>query len=370
MKYVCNDCSKEYPVNTFDYKCECGGLFNLDYDKEGNLDFQHIRSSIDRSLWRFSASLPPLSKNAIDRVTMGEGGTPLISLGEKLKGKGDYFMPTLSFKDRGAVVLVAMMAQYGIKRCALDSSGNAGTAIAAYCARADIECDVFVPAHTSDKKVAQIVAHGAKVHLIEGSREDTATATKEFINREKVFYASHIFNPFFYEGTKTYLYELFEQYNYSLPEMIVVPVGNGTLFLGAIIALDEMVANHLIERIPLLVAVQAKNCAPIAHAFTHQLSHIEEIKSSSTVAEGIASAQPARGDQILANIRRTNSIVVSVDEEQILSSQESLAKMGVYVELTSAANYAGYLQSIKEDEERASLTAVIPLCGAGLKSLH
>jgi threonine synthase len=187
MNYICRICNKTYPIETLDYRCSCGGLFHLEYDK-APVDFDQLKTVQQRSIGRYCSSLPFFD----EEITMGEGGTPLISLGSNLLGKGDFFMPTLSFKDRGAVILVSMMKAYGIIRCALDSSGNAGTAVSAYCARAQIECDVFVPSHTSDKKIAQIEAHGATVHRIEGSREDTGKATKEFIEKEQVFYASHI----------------------------------------------------------------------------------------------------------------------------------------------------------------------------------
>ncbi len=370
MKFVCNNCSKEYPIDTFHYRCECGGLFNLSFSKKRGIDFESARYNIDRSLWRFSSSLPELDESIWKEVTMGEGGTPLITLDDNLMGKGEYFMPTLSFKDRGAALLVSLMAQLGVKRCALDSSGNAGTAIAAYCARAHITCEVFVPSSTSDKKIAQIVAHGATVHQIEGSREDTGKAAIEYVEREKLYYASHIYNPFFYEGTKTYVYELFEQYNYSLPDLLILPVGNGTLLLGATIALKELLGGGYITKKPTIVAVQAKNCAPIEYAFTHHLSTVEQIESSPTVAEGIASARPPRKDQLLKAIIQNDGYVVSVDEKQIVAAQQTLAKKGVYVELTSAANYAGYLQYLTQIKGSDSLSAVLPFCGAGLKSLH
>ncbi len=365
MNYICRVCKKTYPIETMDYKCSCGGLFHLEYDKTP-VDFNVLRNSHIRSINRYSSSLPLFDKD----VSMGEGGTPLISLGPRLWGKGDYFMPTLSFKDRGAVMLVSMMKKNGITRCALDSSGNAGTAVAAYCARASIECDVFVPSHTSDKKIAQIEAHGATVHRIEGTREDTGKATIEFIEREKVFYASHIYNPFFYEGTKTYIYEVFEQCDYTLPEILVVPVGNGTLLMGVAIALKELKKWGYIDSFPIVVAVQASHCAPIYHAYKNKASTLKVIETSPTLAEGIASAEPARGNELLSLIHTLKGIVVSVSEDEIVKGQEYVAHRGVFVEYTSSANYAGYKKLIEEYPEYKEYTALIPLCGAGLKSVH
>lgn len=370
MHYICTSCAKEYPIDTHSYRCDCGGLFHLAYEKKV-LDFSSLSSTTnDRSLWRYAPSLPILSTASIERTTMGEGGTPLIHLGNTVWGKADYFMPTLSFKDRGAVVLVAAMEAMNIKRCVIDSSGNAATAVAAYCARVGISCEVFVPAHTSSKKIQQISAHGATVHKVTGTREDTAKAAIEFVESTGAFYASHIYNPLFWEGTKTYLYEIFEAMDQKLPDVIVVPVGNGTLFLGIVIALEELKAWNLIENYPHVIAVQAANCAPLAATYAQKSTEVLSVRTSETVAEGIASAQPARGNEILAAMQHLEGTFVTVTEQEIVDAQDALAKQGVYVELTSAANYAGTLAAKRDALIRNGQSVVFPLCGAGLKSAH
>ena len=369
MKYVCDACRETYDWKELMYRCRCGGLLHLLYERSA-VDELPVPGASDHSLWRFRADLPPLDPHVVSQVTMGEGGTPLIRLGEKLWGKADYLMPTLSFKDRGAAVLVSAMHQVGIRSCVIDSSGNAATSVAAYCARVGIECEVFVPAHTSAKKVQQIICHGAKVHRIEGTREDTADAAIAHVKSTGAFYASHIFNPFFLEGTKTYIYELLEQQAGTLGDILVLPVGNGTLLLGALLALDELTFSKQIEKVPLVVAVQAANCAPLAGAWASGSVTPAQIETRPTLAEGIASARPARGEEILRGMARIGGRFVTVDEEQILRSRDFLAARGVYVELTSAANHAGYLALLEEDPGLARLSAVIPLCGAGLKSSH
>lgn len=369
MEYVCGACHTHYDWSETRYTCDCGGLLHLSYGKRP-LDSAKLAGSKLRSLWRYADSLPPFEESVVGEVTMGEGGTPLISLDAHLWGKADYFMPTLSFKDRGAVMLVAAMRQLQVPSCVIDSSGNAATAVAAYCARVGIACEVFVPAHTSAKKVEQIEAHGATVHRIPGSREDTADAAIAHVRRTGAFYASHIYNPLFWEGTKTYLYELYEQWEGGLPDMIVVPVGNGTLLMGIAIALQELREWGLIDRYPLVVAVQAAACAPLATAFGSGSEEVPLIATAPTLAEGIASARPARGTEILKAVHALGGRFVTVTEEEILASRDAMAKRGVYVELTSAANHAGYLAAVREDPLLSDLDAVIPLCGAGLKSAH
>lgn len=369
MILVCSECGAQYPLKSAQYTCACNGMFQLKYPKKP-IDFSALRDVHDRSLWRYRDALPPLSAQRVGAITMGEGGTPLISLGTYVQGKADYFMPTLSFKDRGAVILVAAMSEMEISSCVIDSSGNAATSVAAYCTRAKINCEVFVPAHTSEKKIEQIRAHGATVHRVEGSREDTALAALSYVDRTKVFYASHIYNPLFVEGTKTYVYELYEQMGGNLPETIVSPVGNGTLLLGIVQAVKELFSWGCIDHYPQLIAVQAANCAPLADAYQRGASDIREIRTFSTLAEGIASARPARARDILTAMRELNGMFITVSEEDILTARGELAGLGVYVELTSAANWAGYQKAVETGIVDARSTSVIPLCGAGLKSAH
>ncbi len=367
MKYICSKCHKEYPVESHAWKCSCEGLLMLEYQKN-KPDF----SQKGQSLWKYIAALPfDANETSWQQVTMGEGMTPIFPLvfgAPKLLVKAEYFGPTLSFKDRGAAVLIAVANKLGVKEVVADSSGNAGTAIAAFGARAGIRSHIYVPEATSEKKIAQIKAHGATVHKVAGTREDTAAAAINKVEESKLFYASHIFNPFFYEGTKTYFYEVYEQMGQQLPDAFIIPVGNGTLLLGAYIAFQEMIAWGLIDRMPRIIAIQAENCSPIAQAFFAGEVEVAVTKTSETLAEGIAIATPARGAAILRAIRETAGDMVTVDEIGISAARKEMAEHGVYVEITSAANYAGYLAYIRKHPECEAQTFVMPLCGAGIKS--
>lgn len=367
MKYVCVECGRKFPLESNVWKCRCGGLLNLEYEKKP-INFKATAISKDHSLWKYIDSLPFEKDDCWRNVTMGEGGTPLVQLDENLYAKADYYMPTLSFKDRGAAVLIAMAKKLGVNEVVADSSGNAGTAIAAYGARAGIRCHVFVPASTSEKKIRQIEAHGAEIHKIPGSREDTAKAAIDMVESTNMFYASHIYNPLFWEGTKTYFYEVFEQLDETMPEAFIIPVGNGTLLMGAYIAFKEMLSWGAIDRIPRILAVQAENCAPVKEAFVNNKTIVEPCENKGTLAEGIAIAAPARGAEILKAVRETNGDIIGVGEEDIASARKELAHKGIYVEITSAANYAGYLKYIEKYPDIKSKKVVFPLCGAGLKS--
>ncbi|MFE7034249.1 threonine synthase [Streptomyces sp. NPDC057621] len=312
------------------------------------------------SLWRYTECLPLPTPT----VSLGEGRTPLVTLREGVSAKLDFLMPTLSFKDRGAVMLAELALRLRPRRVVADSSGNAGTAVAAYCARARLSCTVYVPEGTSAKKLEQIATHGARLEVVPGDREATASAAREAADEEGTFYASHVFNPYFLHGTKTYVHEVWEELGGRLPEVLVVPVGNGTLLLGAALAVAELHAAGLIDRRPALYAVQSAAVAPLARAWHEGADDLVGVTPAApTFAEGIAIPRPPRARQILRAVRESGGTFLTVTEDQIRHAQTDLASQGLYVESTGAACWAA-----TREGPLGSRTAVIPLCGAGLKS--
>ncbi len=372
MNYICTECGKTYPIDWEGYTCECSGLLELQYEKRP-IDFERLSACREASLWRYMEALPmEWEEDAWKRTTMGEGCTPCIPLSvtrPNLLIKMDFHNPTLSFKDRGGAMLMAQAARLHTPRVIADSSGNAGTSISAYAARLGIGCDVFVPASTSDSKVTQITAHGAVIHKIPGSRQDTAEAAIRAVKETGFFYASHIFNPFFTEGTKTYVYEIYEQIG-SLPDAFLIPVGNGTLVLGAYKAFCDLKEWGYIDKLPRILAVQAENCMPIASAFFYGEDTVTPVAPVPTLAEGIAITAPPRGSQILAAVRATKGDMITVGESAIAEARKELASHGIYVEITSAANYAAYKKYLGLQPEAAEQKIVLPACGAGIKSSH
>lgn len=352
-----------YPVESLEYKCDCGGLFRLE-ETIGDFNFGSPLKANNVSIWRYE-NLLPFSRDDAKDITLGEGMTSLIKLENNLYGKADFYMPTLSFKDRGAVMLVLLAKKLGFESLAIDSSGNAATAVAAYSSRAGLKCFVFVPEVTSESKLSQIRAHGAIVKVVEGNRAAAGIEARKFVDENKVFYASHIFNPYFYEGTKTYFYEVYEQLGNRLPDVFILPVGNGTLVMGAEIAFSEFERMGFIKERPQIIAVQALACSPIYDAFVNKEQAAEFSKSQPTVAEGIAISNPPRGEEILDIIKKSNGEVVAVKEPEIVEARKELAQKGIYVEPTSAVNYAAF---IKLRRDLSNKMTVLPFCGAGIKS--
>ncbi|MEU0369302.1 pyridoxal-phosphate dependent enzyme [Streptomyces sp. NPDC006283] len=359
--YHCPGCGTISPVDSATWCCpNCRGPWDLDFTASP-VPLTALPGRVN-SLWRYEEALP-LSAPA---TSLGEGRTPLVPLTGTVSAKLDFLTPTLSFKDRGAVMLAELArrleAQGVIARVIADSSGNAGTAVAAYCARAGLDCTVYVPEATSAKKVEQIRAHGARLELVPGDREATADAARAAADLPGVFYASHVYNPYFLHGTKTYVYEMWEDLGGRLPEAIVVPVGNGTLLLGAAQALTELHTHGLIDSRPQLIAVQAEAVSPLAAAFRAGADGLLAAPPvAPTLAEGIAIPNPPRARQILRAVRDWDGTFLTVTEDEIRAAQRDLAARGLFVESTGVACWAAA-------GAWTDRTAAVPLCGAGLKT--
>jgi threonine synthase len=319
-----------------------------------------------RSVWRYAKAI---AVDAGKAVTMGEGWTPLIETrldGMPVKAKLEFMMPTGSFKDRGMTVMVSYLKQRGINHVLEDSSGNAGASLAAYAARAGMRCRILVPETASFPKIAQMAATGADVVTINGSRQDVADAALRYAR--EIFYASHNWQPFFVEGTKTLAYELWEQLSFSIPDNVIVPLGYGSNVLGCARGFAELKRCGEASTVPRLFAVQAANCAPLFAAFQAGVEKLVPTGISATVAEGIASARPTRVREVLRAVRDSGGGIVAVREEEIVDALGLLARTGLYVEPTSAAAAAGLRQLIACGAIAADQTTVLVLTGSGLKA--
>lgn len=262
MQFICSKCGHKEPVTTRKPRCQCGGLWDLNFQLPA-FSLEQVDTK-EWSQFRYR-NFMTLEGDTWKGVSLVEGMTPIVRLDDDVMLKMDYFMPMLSFKDRGAAVLVAHCKAIGVDKVVQDSSGNAGNSVAAYCAKAGIECEIFVPAGTSPKKIDMIRAHGATCTVVPGGRDQCAEVCRQKVEDEGVFYANHVYSPFFYEGTKTYIYETFEQLG-RVPEHLVIPVGNGTLFLGAIYVLEHLLASGCIDHILQVIALQSQNCDPLLRA--------------------------------------------------------------------------------------------------------
>ena len=363
MHYIDAVTGQRYPLDTPRWCADSGHYLNLGPSpvlKRGDID----RNTY--SVWRYAAAL---LVNPRDAVSMGEGWTPLIDRdwnGTPVAMKLEFMMPSGSFKDRGMTVMVSYLKSRGIAHVLEDSSGNAGASLSAYAAAAGLRCRVLVPETASYPKIAQIAACGADVVTIRGSRQDVADAALR-MSRE-IFYASHNWQPFFIEGTKTLAYELWEQLGFRAPDNVVVPLGYGSNVSGCARGFAELKRNGEIDRMPRLFGVQAANCAPYYQSYAAGVEELVTTEVQPTIAEGIASSKPTRVKEVLSAVRESDGAIVAVSEDEIVAALGALARMGLYVEPTSAAAAAGLTQLIASGKIRRDETTVLVLTGSGLKA--
>jgi threonine synthase len=321
-----------------------------------------------------AAAIPSPLRRPKEAITLGEGNTPSVSLrnvsehlsAEVIYAKLESMNPTGSFKDRGTAVMMSVAAELGVAEVVEDSSGNAGASVAAYAARAGIQAHIFAPASAPAAKLEQIAVYGAQAHLIEGDRQAVTDAATEFANRNSLVYASHNLSPFFTEGTKTFAYEIAKQFDGDPPRHIVIPVGNGSLLIGAYRGFREMLHTGRINVIPRLHAIQASAVMPLVSAFIDNSQLAPAVQN--TIAGGIAVANPPRLRQCLRALRGSGGSAVAVEERDILLWQRRLAQReGVFIEPTSAAAFAGVEALVTGDKIRREESILVAATGFGLK---
>ena len=352
---VCSDCGRTFADR---WRCSCGAPLEFASAPRPDgpaPDFATFDSR--RGLWAFSDFLP------VERgVTLGEGFTPLVEAPDpNVSFKLEYVSPTGSFKDRGAATVVSRAVELGVDRVIEDSSGNAGAAIAAYAARAGLDADIYVPASAAAAKRRAIEAVGARVVEIAGDRETVAAACRNVVahgasgTRRGGWYASHAWNPAFFAGTATFGIELAAQRDWSVPDAVVVPLGHGTLLLGAYRGFRALAETEWIDDMPRLLAVQAAGYAPIAG----------ETTGTNDLADGIQVREPVRRAAIVDAIGATDGDAIAVSAEAVRRGHDSLRAGGFDVEPTAAAAVAG----LRRYRDRGTLDGdddtVVPLTGRG-----
>ncbi|MFC8538339.1 pyridoxal-phosphate dependent enzyme [Streptomyces sp. NPDC057249] len=319
----------------------------------------------ERSLWRYHAALPvPAGR----RVSLGEGCTPMIPVdwgGRRVHFKLEWFNPTSSFKDRGVSVMISHLAAQGVDRVLEDSSGNGGSAVAAYAAAAGIRARIIVPAATSAAKILQARAYGAEIELVAGTRDEVS---EEAIRQsERIPYASHNWHPMFLQGTKTVAYEMWESLGFTAPDNVVLVAGAGSNVIGCDLAFGELLAAGQIDRRPRLFVGQPEHWATIADTL-NGVAPGHRGERVPTIAEGASIARPVRLPEAVAAVRRSGGAAYAVPEAEIHAAVRALSARGLYAEPTSSVAAAALDHFIASGEIASDETTVVVLTGAGLKS--
>src|SRR5216117_1575832 len=329
----------------------------------------------EKSLWRYRELLPLPAD--VEPVSLGEGGTPLLSVrrwGEELRltnlrVKDEAQNPTQSFKARGMSVAVLMAKHLGATKLAVPSAGNAGGALAAYAARAGLEAHIFMPRDTPRANIIECCELGAHLTLIDGLITDCGAEIAKRKRAEGWFDMSTLKEPYRVEGKKTLGYELAEQLDWRLPDVILYPTGGGTGLIGMWKAFDEMEVLGWIDRKrPRMFSVQATGCAPIVGAFEAGEKFASEIPHAHTIASGLR-VPKAIGDFLILNIlRQSNGGAVAVDDEEILRiTREVGSSEGLFVSPEGAACFAALKSLFANRKISREERVVIFNTGSGIK---
>jgi len=363
---VCESCGREYPADAADrWRCDCGHALDFAERPRPDSDAPPGRTDgppldRDRGLWAFESFLP------VDRrVTLGEGWTPLVDGGEwGCQFKLESLFPTGSFKDRGATTTVSRAVELGVDRVVEDSSGNAGLAVATYAARAGLDAEIYVPADAKPGKLRAIERTGADLVRVEGTRGDVTDACVDAVASGAGYYASHAWDPAFFAGTSTVALEVAAQRDWDVPDAVVMPLGHGTLFLGAYRGFRSLRETGWTGDVPRLLGAQAVGAAPVADTLHGGNA---DGSPANDLADGIQIRDPARGDEIRDAVDDTGGDAVAVGPEATEREHDRLARAGFHVEPTCATATAALDIYRERGVVGPDDDVVVALTGTGLK---
>ena len=375
----CTACGKRHEWQRLQNLCiACGKPLFVVYDLDRLRSLESLKHSSlaarEKSLWKWREILP--LPNDVEPISLGEGGTPLLRADRfardvELWIKDESVNPTQSFKARGMSVAVSMAKYLGARKLAVPSAGNAGGAMAAYAARAGLEAHVFMPRDTPRANVIECREVGAKVTLIDGLITDCGAEIAKRKEKEGWFDVSTLKEPYRIEGKKTLGYEIAEQLDWVLPDVILYPTGGGTGLIGMWKAFDEMEKLGWIDRRrPRMFSVQASGCAPIVRAFEAGEKFASEFPNAQTAASGLR-VPKAIGDFLMLNIlRESNGGAIAIqDEEMMHAVREVGSKEGLFVAPEGAACFVALKKLRGSNQIRTGERVVIFNTGSGIKYL-
>ncbi len=351
----CGYCGEKYPADklwNLCAKCSKPLLAKYDLDTAKKSFAKEALKNRSENLWRYHEMLPV--KDDKFRITLNEGFTPLYfakNLGKELNFKNLYIKdegvnPTTSFKARGLCLAISRAKELGVKEVSIPSAGNAAGAMSAYAALAEMKAYVFMPKDVPVPFIAECKALGAEVTLIEGLITDCGKAAAKGVKKYGRFDVSTLKEPYRIEGKKTMGYEIAEQMNWKLPDVIIYPTGGGTGMVGMWKAFDEMEKLGWINsNRPRMVTVQSSGCAPIVRAFENNEEFAETWQGAKTIADGLR-VPAAIGDfLILKAIRESKGVAVAVSDEELLECTNQIGRtQGIFAAPEGGATLAAFIK--------------------------
>jgi threonine synthase len=335
QEVICASCERCFGLSELLNLCPCGSPLLVRYDLN-KAKTAFVKSSLPgriASLWRYRELLP--LQNDANLVSLGEGYTPLVDA-KKLAAelglrqvwiKDEAQNPTASFKDRGLSLAISRAKELGVKKAAIPSAGNAGGSFAAYAARAGIEAHVFMPRDTPMANQIEVERYSAKLTLVDGLISDCGRLIAEKKATEGWFDVSTLKEPYRVEGKKTMGYEIAEQLNWHLPDVIIYPTGGGTGLIGMWKAFGELEElGWIVDKRPRMVSVQASGCAPIVKAFDEGKATAQPWENAKTIASGLRVPQAVGDFLMLRSIRESGGTALSVTDDAMLTEIPRIGK--------------------------------------------
>ncbi len=375
MYLKCIRSAHTLPPNPLTFTCPaCGALLDVIVKPDDVSPLKEAIRNCKVGVWAYREALP-VPDNA-EPVSLGEGGTPLISAPKiagraglkKLYVKYEGANPTGSFKDRGMTVGVTIAKIVGAEAIIVASTGNTSSSAAAYAARAGIKSIVILPKGKVAKgKLSQSILHGSSIIEVEGSFDDALKAVMETAKETGNVYPLNSFNPWRLEGQKTLAYEIVAQLQ-KVPDAVIVPVGNAGNISAIWKGFKELKEWGIINRLPRMYGVQAEGAAPIARMFERGQKAFSPVINPETIATAIRIGKPVNWPKAVRAVKESGGTVISVTDEDIMKAQEDLARLeGVGVEPASAAPIAAFRRLRELDYLRVSDITVTIATGHALK---
>ena len=381
IELECSGCGEKYSfdeIHTFCPDCQSSLLARYDLEAiRGHVDRDEIGRRQGR-MWRWYELLPV--KDPQNFVYLGEGDTALLhvpTLGKEL-GLSNLFVkdessnPTGSFKARGLAAAVSKAKELGIQKVIIPTAGNAGGAMAAYAARAQIQAMIYMPKDTPRANIEESRIAGAEVALVDGLISDAAGLAGEKARAEGWFDLSTFKEPYRTEGKKIMGYELAETFGWTLPDVIIYPTGGGTGLVGMWKAFEELEALGWLENTkrPRMVAVQADGCAPVVKAFEAGADFCDFWTNAHTLASGLRVPKSFADALILEDLRESHGTAVAVSDASILEAQHKIGRMeGIFPAPEGAATLAALEILIGQKWVHPDERIVLFNTGSGLKYL-
>jgi threonine synthase len=374
----CINCGSEYGIDEIVYFCrKCGDLLEIKYEP-GELAGAVSKSdwrNVPLSVWRYRGFMPISDTTKI--VSLNEGGTGLHlckrlakRLGiRQLYVKNEGENPTGSFKDRGMTVGVTKAVDLGVKSVICASTGNTSASLAAYAAKAGLQCAVLIPSgKIAYGKLSQAMIYGAKVIQVRDNFDESLDIVLKLSEKHRTIYLLNSINPFRIEGQKSLGYEICDQLNQEVPDRIIVPVGNAGNISAIWKGFSEFHELDVVKALPKMTGIQAAGSAPIANAIKSGSDAIVPVSAPETVATAIRIGAPVSWKKAMTAIKESHGTAETVTDEEILSAQKMLARVeGLFVEPASASSIAGLIKLVENGTIDKDERIVCVTTGHGLK---